>query len=169
MRGIVLGNGPSKIYYNFRDRTEDIAIGCNISGKDYKVDKSVISDTEIVWVLKNYLNLVSVPIIISSIALDKMKELHIDHYYEVEHIFKLKEWYNAAHYATEYLIAKGCDKIDIYGCDSIFEDTIASSTDEHVEKTTELQDKFLTHWREIWRNIFDSNRKVSFNVIQLKV
>ena len=121
MIGVVLGNGPSKKEY---DRSGDLVIGCNIPTKDFSVDATVICDEEIVWVLKNNLTLIDVPVIISTKVYEKMKELKIVDNFQVVNVFKPSDWHNAAHYAADRLIDLGCTEIHIWGCDSIFEDFI---------------------------------------------
>jgi hypothetical protein len=166
MIGVVIGNGPSKKAY---DRTGDFVIGCNIPGNEFSVDATVICDEEIVWVLKSNPKLVQCPVIISTKAWEKMKELRIDHLFYIHHVFKPKEWYNTAHYAADYLLEYGAfDEIHIWGCDSIFEDHIASSTDDFVFKEDKTGDRFLKNWRRIWNEIFDAYPDVTFNAIRIE-
>ena len=72
MIGVVLGNGPSKDAY---DRSGDFVLGCNIPSSEFSVDATVICDEEIVWVLKNDLTLIQIPVIISTKVYEKMKEI----------------------------------------------------------------------------------------------
>ena len=152
MRGVVLGNGPSRNRY---DLSGDFVLGCNIPNNHFSVDATVISDVEIVWVLKTNLTLIQVPVIISSNVFEKLKELRIVDKFSIHHVFKPKEWYNTAHYATEYLLDFGCSEVDVWGCDSIFEDNIASETDKLVPKANTDQDRFIRHWRSVWGNMSD--------------
>jgi len=150
MLGVILGNGPSKSYF---DRKGDFVIGCNIPGKEFSVDATVICDEEIVWVLKNNPSLVTCPIIISNKALEKMKELRILQQFEIHHVFKTKDWYNSAHYAAEFLLEFGCDGLNIWGCDSIFNEDVTSTTDVYVKKSSD--NGFIKHWRRVWEDIFN--------------
>jgi hypothetical protein len=159
MIGVVLGNGPSKTAY---DRTGDFVIGCNIPDSVNSVDATVICDVEIVWILKNSPNLIgATPLIISTNVYEKMKEFRIVDDYVILHVFKPRDWYNSAHYAAQYLIDNGCEEIHIWGCDSIFEDTIKSSTDELVKKDMD-QERFIRHWRQVWVDIHKSHPYVNF-------
>jgi hypothetical protein len=147
MIGVVLGNGPSKKAY---DRTGDFVLGCNIPSEEFSVDATVICDEEIVWVLKNDLTLIQVPVIISSKVFEKMKELGIVDHFHIIHVFKVKDWHNAAHYAADYLINNGCDEIHLWGCDSIFQDTVVSSTAAYSKQTTVGDARFIKNWRLVW-------------------
>lgn len=160
MKGVVLGNGPSKHLY---DRTGDFVIGCNIPGEGYSVDATVIVDPEIVWILANDLELIDCPVILSNIAWEKMKQLKMDGYFNILYTFKSKDWYNAGHYAALYLIHElKCDKIDIWGCDSIFDDTLKSSTDTLVPKVESIN--FYKRWRLIWFNLMEAHPSIDFNI-----
>jgi hypothetical protein len=147
MIGVVLGNGPSKSSY---DRTGDFVLGCNIPSIEFSVDATVICDEEIVWVLKNDLTLIQVPVIISNRVYEKMKELGIVDNFHIHHVFKPKDWHNAAHYAADYLMEHGCDEIHLWGCDTIFHDSVVSSTGDYTKQTTVGDDRFLRNWRRVW-------------------
>jgi hypothetical protein len=165
MLGVILGNGPSKHLF---DRSGDFVIGCNIPGDTFSVDATVIADEEIVWILKSNPNIIQCPIIVSTKAWEKMKELRIDDQFTILHVFKPKEWYNAAHYAADFLLEFGeCDGINIWGCDSIFQDNIESTTDQFVKKENPADMKFIRNWRRIWNDIFDQNPNVNFNAMRV--
>lgn len=159
MIGAVLGNGPSRDRF---DRVGDFVIGCNIPSQEFSVDATVICDEEIVWVLKNDFTLIQVPVIISTRAFEKMKEFKIEHHFEILHVFKPKDWYNSAHYAAEYLMEYGCNEVHIWGCDSVFEENLESTTDGYVTKNLDSS-RFLKNWRRVWNTIFD-NPKCHFVV-----
>lgn len=152
MIGTVLGNGPSRARF---DRVGDFVLGCNIPSQEFSVDATVICDEEIVWVLKNDFTLIQVPVIISTRAFEKMKEFKIEHHFEILHVFKPKDWYNSAHYAAEYLMEYGCNEVHIWGCDSVFEENLESTTDGYVTKNLDSS-RFLKNWRRVWNNIFDN-------------
>ncbi len=164
MIGVVLGNGPSKKHY---DRSGDFVLGCNIPSEDISVDATVICDEEIVWVLKNDLTLIQIPIIISTKVYEKMKELGIVNHFQIHHVFKPREWHNAAHYAADYLINYGCDELHIWGCDSIFQDTVESTTSQHVVKQTTGDDRFIRNWRIVWDQKRKDNEHVHFVVFRI--
>ena len=165
MIGVILGNGPSKKAY---DRSGDLVIGCNIPSKEYSVDATVICDEEIVWVLKNNLTLIDVPVIISSKVYEKMKELGIENNFQIVNVFKPRDWHNAAHYAANYLIHLGCDELHIWGCDSIFQDDIESETSTHVNKHHTGDDRFIRNWRKVWAEKRMENPDINFVVYRIQ-
>ena len=163
MLGVVLGNGPSKEYF---DRKGDFVVGCNIPGDEYSVDATVICDEEIVWVLKNNPSLITCPVIVSNKAYEKMKELRIDDHFYIHHVFTVKDWHNSAHYAAEYLLDYGCDELNIWGCDSIFKNDLSSTTDAWVKKDPD-SDRFTKHWRRVWDEIFTSHPNVNIQAMRI--
>ena len=166
MIGVVLGNGPSRSFY---ERNGDIVLGCNIPSSEFSVDATVICDEEIVWVLKNDLTLIQIPVIISTKVYEKMKELRIVEHFHIHHVFKPKDWHNAAHYAADYLMEHGCDEIHLWGCDSIFHDSVVSSTGDYTKQRTIGDPRFLKNWRNVWNTkIKDANNDgVHFVVFRL--
>lgn len=163
MIGVVLGNGPSNQSY---DRSGDFVLGCNIPNERFSVDATVVCDEEIIWILKSDPSLITCPLILSTKAYEKLKELRLEDKFVIHHVFKPKEWYNTAHYAAEYLAEFGCSHINIWGCDSIFENDISSSTDAYVKKEDKVGDRFTKQWRRIWNDIFASYSNVNFVVLR---
>jgi hypothetical protein len=164
MLGVVLGNGPSKEYF---DRCGDYVIGCNIPGDNFSVDATVICDEEIIWVLKNNPELITCPVIISTKAYEKMKELRIDNHFDIHHVFDVKDWHNSAHYAAEFLLEFGCDELNVWGCDSIFNDDITSSTDVYVKKDLNTQ-MFVKHWRKVWNDLFQRYPNANIKAMRME-
>lgn len=159
LKGAVLGNGPSRDQYDF---TADVVIGCNIPGEGYSVDATVIADTEVIWLLKNNPELVSCPLILSTYAYEKMKELKIVDLFEVHDVFTSRDWHTSGHYALRYLtLIIECAKVDIWGCDSYFVDDRTSLTDKLVNNSG---DSFFKQWRSTWNQIFEENPDVYFTM-----
>lgn len=165
MIGIVLGNGPSKVAYN---RGGHMVIGCNIPGDEFSVDATVVCDEEIVWVLKSKPELINVPLIVSTRAFEKLKELRLEDKYDIQHVFSTREWFNSAHYAAEFLAACGCTEIEVWGCDSVFSDNINSTTDAYVPKQPDTSEKLLRNWRRIWNELFDAYPTIKFKIIRIE-
>jgi hypothetical protein len=165
MKGVILGNGPSKHLY---DRSGDIIIGCNFPGEEYSVDATVICDEEIVYILKTTPNLITCPIIISEKVFEKLKELKLVDKYIILCVFKVRDWHNAAHYAAQYLITTGCEEIDVWGCDSMFSETISSSTDAFVPKSDSDGARFIKKWRAVWNALFVYYPDITFQVMKIK-
>jgi hypothetical protein len=159
MIGVVLGNGPSKDYY---DRSGDFVLGCNIPSDSFSVDATVICDEEIAWILKNDFTLIQVPVIISTRVFEKLKEFCIVDKFTILHVFKPKDWYNAAHYAAEFLIGRDCNEIHLWGCDSIFSNTTSSTTGNLIPSTTNNDDRFIRNWRRVWNEMHLNNPDVHF-------
>jgi hypothetical protein len=164
MLGVVLGNGPSKEYF---DRVGDYVVGCNIPGDDFSVDATVICDEEIVWVLKNDPSLIHCPVIVSNKAYEKMKEFRIDGHFDIHHVFVVKDWHNSAHYAAEFLLEFGCNELNVWGCDSIFKDDLSSTTDVYVKKEPDTQ-RFVNNWRQVWNDIFQRYPNVNIQAMRIE-
>ena len=157
MLGVVLGNGPSKHRYNYEG---DFIIGCNIPGDDFSVDATVITDVEIVWVLKNNPELIQSPLIVSTIAWEKMKELKLPALNDVIDVFKPKDWYTSGHYAALYLTnIMNCDTIHVWGCDSYYVDDYTTTTDQYVINGGSV---FYEQWRRCWNRIIKDNPGAEF-------
>lgn len=155
MNGAVLGNGISRNMYS--DNSDfDLVIGCNIPWT--KVDATVICDIEIIDLIKNDFTLIKVPVIISTVVFEKIKEFKIVDKFTILDVFKPKDWHNAAHYAVDYLMTKNVDQIHLYGCDSILEDDISSITDDNVEKHMDSE-RFIRQWRKVWDKKFENDLK----------
>ncbi len=158
LKGAVLGNGPSRDKYDY---SADVVIGCNIPGEGFSVDATVIADTEVIWLLKNNPELICCPLILSTHAFEKLKELRIDDQFEVLDVFKPKDWHTSGHYAAQYLVdIIECSAVDIWGCDSYFVDQAVSTTDALIPKSGSL---FFKQWRATWDRIFKSDA-VEFTV-----
>lgn len=148
MKTAILGNGPSRILYD-PNNDFDFVVGCNIPWT--KVDATVICDIEIVEILRTDFTLIQVPVIISTIVYEKMKEFRIEGNFTILDVFKPKDWHNSAHYAADYLMKKEVKEIQVYGCDSIFEDDISSITDKTVKKDMDFE-RFVRNWRKVWKD-----------------
>lgn len=173
MHCAVLGNGPSKHRYDY---SAEYVIGCNIPTDEIKVDATVISDVEIVWLLQANPELVNVPMVVSDKVYEKLKELKLVDNYKILLVFKTHDWHNSAHYATQYLIEKKeATVIDVWGCDSVFikdpdDDLIqiASSTDDYVDKSTsENTSKLIKNWNLIWVSLLESYQDIKFRFMIL--
>lgn len=160
MQGAVIGNGPSRKY--FEDDSFENIIGCNIPNDDIVMDSTVISDTEIVWILKNSPELIQIPIIISTKVFEKLKEFKLDKHYQILSVFKPMEGFNSAHYATLKLIDYGCTDIHIWGCDSIFSDVKETTTSAFIETDHESIEKLYRTWRKTWEKITKAHPDINF-------
>lgn len=167
MHCAILGNGPSRHMY---DSTAEFVVGCNIPNDDFKVDATVISDVEIVWILKENPELVKVPVIISTKVFEKMKELKIVSNYTVLMVFKPQDWHNSAHYAAHYLASEvKATTIDVWGCDSIvsLESDLTSDTDVFVPKPETHNYKLILNWNKVWQALIASYEDANFRIMVL--
>lgn len=161
MIAALLCNGPSRVA--FKDRTRyTYVMGCNIPWTDVDattmIDVSVaryyaISETReyklflnnICWnVLKGFRKS-GVKLTSYIIAENKLGRLVED----------AKEFYSSGHMAALELIRMGATEIDIYGCDSYFEDVIDSFTWQYVPSNASDKHKAkqLIEWRKNWASI----------------
>lgn len=168
MIGAVVGNGPSKHRFETRGHgAYDYVLGCNIPG--IHVDATIILDEEIAHIIGINPSLIECPIIISKkarIVLEKYTSSYSKFDIIEEFNHDADSWLNAGHYAAMYLIGLGCTKIDIWGCDSIFDNSIASSTDKLVKKEDTTDARFYKNWRKLWDGIFKNNSTVKFEIKQ---
>lgn len=160
--GVVLGNGPSR---NFFDYAGDVVIGCNIPCEGFSVDATVITDVEVVWIIGNNPELINCPLILSTTAYEKMKELKIDTAFEIHDVFVPRDWHTSGHYAALYLTnAVECDTINLWGFDSYFVNDASSTTDLILPKSGGV---FYKQWRQSWNDIFAAHPKVKYNLMRV--
>ena len=63
----------------------------------------------------------------------------------------------------------GCDEIHLWGCDSIFHDSVVSATGDYTKQRTVGDDRFLKNWRNVWNTKIKNanNNGVHFVVFRL--
>lgn len=155
LKGAVLGNGPSRDLYDY---SAEVVIGCNIPGEGYSVDATVICDPEVVWLLKSNPDLITSPLIVSTKAQETLKQLRIDHLFDIIDVFKPRDWHTSGHYAAWYLINEiECQEVDVWGCDSYFVNDSTSATDLLLPKTGDL---FYKQWRNTWEAVIHNDQGV---------
>lgn len=167
MRAAIIGNGPSRVNYLKSDREYDLTIGCNIPNSAIYYDYTVISDPEIIWILNRSPELLNPDkgLILTNKSFETLKQIRKVDFYNIKHTFKNKDGYNSSHYACEFLILNEFDEVDIWGYDSLFNDTIDSLTDKHIPKNKNIDEtmKILLQWRKTWSKITKDNPDVYFN------
>jgi hypothetical protein len=72
---------------------------------------------------------------------------------------------SSGHVATSKVIQLGYDEIDIYGCDSWFEDNTDSFTHQYVDGRPQDRSKHIVGWRKRWETIMNSNPDVKITFI----
>ena len=152
----VLGNGPSRKVYETSTTSYDLIIGCNIPWTT--VDETVILDEDIINLMMKNHDLIKVPIWFGKRAWHYLESCRKDRYFT--HLFKgwieHKDKYSSGHWAVIKAIESGATKIDVYGMDSYWEDTVESITHQIVPNTN-ADVKNITQWRENWKKVLDIN------------
>jgi hypothetical protein len=178
----VLGNGPSRKSYIPNDLP---SIGCNCPW--CKVDWVIVADPEIIKksiddklyipsTVKILLGEGAYRILKSENLFDKIKSQVIGIY---KHPIRngLKFTQSSAHFATEWMISQGFNKINIYGCDNYFGDLLNLDSYTHEPGTLEYKQNELVHdeqerilrgkdWQKAWHIIINKNPNIEFNFVK---
>lgn len=163
MKAAVLCNGPSRILY--KNTGYDYIIGCNFPWTN--VDSTVILDIQVVhkW-LKDKMQ--PVPIWFSRHAWRECH--HRDRNYFKDYFLGLvdqqKDFDSCGHVATRKVIELGYTDIDIYGCDSYFENKIDSYTHQYVANISPKLIKQMEGWRKRWDALVESNDHINITLIR---
>lgn len=166
MKAAVLGNGPSRTAYKGRGDYHYV-MGCNIPWcKD--VDATTIIDSPVVDRWFKQQDLVNCPVYFSRNAwrecINKKRKFFKPYFKSL--IDTLPQFDSSGHNAVKVVISLGYKQIDIYGCDSMFENTTVSYTDEFIDKRQVLKPiKQIEGWKNTWNNIISNNPDVRFNFI----
>jgi hypothetical protein len=78
----------------------------------------------------------------------------------------LPEYDSSGHVACSKLIELGYTEIDIFGCDSWFEDVTDSYTHQFTDTRPKDRSKHIVGWRKRWETIMAGNPEVKFNFIR---
>ena len=167
MKCAVLCNGPSRVDY--RPSTEyNYVIGCNVPWTD--VDATVVLDENVIERWSKEPDLIKVPAYFSRKAwmyTDEIKKRDFFIPYMIEIIDILPEFDSSGHNAVSCMIRKGYTEIDIYGCDSWFDQTIVSYTHQYFKNLNpDDSKKHVNGWRKRWNNIMAGNPEVKLNFIR---
>lgn len=173
MIAALLCNGPSRVA--FKDRTRyTYVMGCNIPWTD--VDATTMIDVSIARYYainetreyKLFLN----DICWNTLKGFKRGGVKLTSYIIAENklgriVEEAKEFHSSGHIAALELIRMGATEIDIYGCDSYFEDVIDSFTWQYVPSNASDKHKAnqLIGWRKNW-NLIKGQFNVKLNFIK---
>jgi hypothetical protein len=153
MKAHILGNGPS---INLYEPQNDYVVGCNF--QQFPVDVSVVLDVRPWHVyLRDRTILQGKPVITSQYAMNGMKHKNLED--ELTILYKLpflEQYVSAAHIATDWCLNHDYSEIHLWGCDSIWADTVETKTDALVERNR-IQEDLYVHWREKWQAYKDFN------------
>jgi hypothetical protein len=163
----VLCNGPSRVA--FRDSLEyDYVIGCNVPWT--VVDATIIMDTNVVDSWAGDFELIKVPAFFSTKAWMRTDEMRIRKYLHDNNRFAGLidgPYPSAGHFAALVAIQKGATRLDIFGCDSMFEQSVVSYSDTLINGANEyFQAQRVENWRTSWKTLQESYPEVSFNFIK---
>lgn len=167
-KAAVLCNGPSRSSFQSRIGY-DLVLGCNIPWTD--VDATVVLDEEVIKAWQKRLELIKCKVYYSRKAWDYF------HRYKHERAFFMErsagivqvqpQYHSAGHVAVEKAINLGYKVIDIYGCDVMFADTIASYTRQHIPNNVRDDSKrHIQGWRDRWNKIIESHPEITLNFIK---
>jgi hypothetical protein len=167
MKAAVLCNGPSRNLFNSTDGYNYI-IGCNVPWT--KVDATVVVDEIVVERWAREPELITVPAYFSRKAwmyTDSIKKRSFFEQYFIDIIDILPDFDSSGHNAAKCAIKKGATTLDIYGCDSWFEQTIVSHTHKYFKNLNpDDSKKHVIGWRKRWQEIMDGSPHVQFNFIR---
>ena len=166
MKTAVLCNGPSRNLFNSSDGYHYI-IGCNVPWT--KVDATVVLDENVIDRWAKEPELITVPTYFSRKAwmhTDSIKKRSFFEKYFIDIVDILPEYDTSGHNAVKCAIKRGAVEIDIYGCDSWFEQTIVSYTHKYFKNLNpDDSKKHVIGWRKRWQEIIDGNPTVKINFI----
>lgn len=168
MRVAVLCNGPSRVAFN-SDLVYNYTIGCNIPWT--KVDATIVLDEQVVREWSKNPELITCPAVFSrkawmetACAKPRGREFFND--YLIELVDVDPEYDSSGHHAVKYALRKGATHIDIYGCDSWWEQTIVSYTHKYFKNlNADNSKRHVEGWRKRWMGIIENNPDVSINFI----
>lgn len=159
MRVAILCNGPSRVDFK-SSLGYTYIIGCNIPWT--KVDSTVVMDVNILQKMKDpYSLFVSRKAWIE--CPNKVKDKLIGY---IRGLFDpLPEYDTAGHVACRKVLELGATEVDIYGCDSWWDDTTESYTHKYSDSRSSDMNNHIIVWRTRWKELMDKNPQVQFNFI----
>lgn len=153
----LLCNGPSRVAFN-PEIKYNYTIGCNIPWAP--VDATVILDYEV-------FDKIQTPIKFFA-SVDAWRECRkrarlVDYF--LGFVNTMKDYDSAGHVACRKLIELNPTQIDIYGCDSMWENTTESFTHKYIDTRSTDMGKHVSVWRQRWYELMESNPNIVFNFI----
>lgn len=159
MRTALLCNGPSRLAFK-DDLGYTYTIGCNIPWTS--VDTTVVMDNSV-------LDLFDKPVRFYAsrkawmVCPNKTKDKLIG--YLAGLFDSIPDYDSAGHAAARILLELGATEIDIYGCDSWFQNNTESFTHKYVDSRSSDMSKNVSVWRQRWYELMAKNPSVKFNFI----
>jgi hypothetical protein len=157
MKCAVLCNGGSRSLFTSPDRYSYL-IGCNIPWR--QVNATVVIDVNVLEKWKDPCPFYS--------SINAWRELHKRQKFEqyfLGFVNTFSEHDSSGHAATRKVIELGYNEIDIYGCDSWFNDNTESFTHQWVDSRLIDSSRQVGIWRQRWNDIIVNNPDVVINFI----
>ena len=169
MKAAVVCNGPSSVA--FRDSLGyDYTIGCNIPWT--RVDSTVILDGNVIERWSKDPWLIKCPVYFTTRAWRTTDEIKFREYILNNNLFidlmpDYPEFYSAGHVAALIMCENDFTHLDIYGVDSMFEDTVLSFTNTLVnDYNPDSEQQRIVNWRLNWKKLQNDFPDVHFNFIR---
>ena len=169
MKAAVVCNGPSR--FAFQENLKyNYTIGCNIPWTN--VNATVILDSNVIERWSRSPELISCPAFFTTRAWRSADEVKfrnyiLDNKLFIELIPDHPEFYSAGHVAALIVCNKGYTDLDIFGVDSMFEDTVESFTNTLInDHNPDSEKQRINNWRFIWNKLQNDFPNVSFNFIR---
>ena len=166
MKAALLCNGPSREDFLPHAHEYDHILGCNAPWY-HSTNGTVIVDEIMVEKWFDKPDLINCNAYFSRKAwiyasVNKYKEFFKNRLIEIVDV--LPDFDSSGHVGAKILIKQGWDEIDIWGCDSWFENTIVSYT-HGITPNLNPDDspKHIRGWRDHWLRIIDDNPNVKIN------
>ena len=163
MNCAVLGNGPCRVAFS-DEMVYDWKIGCNIPWTT--CDATVVIDSGVVDVWAKNPSLITCPTYFSKhawmrVAERKCREQFASQFAEI--IPLSHPYQSSGHCAAQVAIAKGYDRIDVFGADAMFSTELASYTHDFLNAHFDI--KQVEGWRDRWKAIHDAHPEVDLRFI----
>lgn len=169
MKAAVVCNGPSR--FAFQENLEyNYIIGCNIPWT--KVKSTVILDGNVIDRWSRNPELISCPAYFTTRAWRIAGEYRFRDYILDNNLFidlmpDYPEFYSTGHVAALIMCENDFTELDIFGVDSMFEDTVESFTNTLVkDHNPDSEMQRIVNWRKNWSKIQSDYPEVTFNFIK---
>lgn len=171
----IIGNGPSSCLYSKKLTNDEVSIGCNFALKTSDIDYTCIIDlTPIKSSLTNENLTIAFPAIVS-----ERTKTYIEKKNAKVQIHDVMPLYfdksisknlpaNSGHHATIWALETypDCKSVLLWGMDSLWKDSIHSTTNKMINKSVNLNMKNIRkYWLQYWFHIFDKYKEVDFSIV----
>ena len=166
MKASLLCNGPSREDFLPHKREYDYIMGCNAPWYD-SCDATIIVDEIMMDRWFDNKDLINCNSYFSRKAYMYGSVNKFRHFFDdklIEIVDVAPEWDSSGHVGCKILINQGWKEIDIWGCDSWFDQTIVSYTHTITPNLNpDDSKKHVDNWRKHWVTIMSENPDVTIN------